>query len=208
MQKQPELVGGGLRAGGPIGSQVRLPRLDVVLRLTAPAIHVLIEHARASGRQARDDEAGVCPLGPSLNPGDDVLDPAPARGAVVELRVTAHLACLRGGGVARHRARLQRLDMPAQGRGRGDAEDEVDPVGATPVEDLRAAIVAVSAQQDLRRRPVGADGPEQPAQEGADFCAFGSLGGPQHGGDEPPLPSNTTMGWNPYSSWWALNSRS
>src|SRR4051794_28354080 len=64
MQKQPELVGSGLGAGGPIGSQVRLPRLDVVLRRAAPAIHVLIEHTRVSARQARDNEAGVCSIGP------------------------------------------------------------------------------------------------------------------------------------------------
>src|SRR3954469_9267697 len=82
---------------------------------------------------------------------------------------------------------FQALDMPAQGRGRRNAEDEVDPVGATPVEDLRAARVAVGAQQDLRRRPVGADGPEQPAQESTDFGALRALGGTQHGGDDATL---------------------
>src|SRR5215211_6866375 len=112
MQKQPELVGGGLRAGGPIGGKMRLPRFDVVLRRAAPAINVFIEHARASGWQARDDEAGVCSIGPGLDATDDPLDPAPAGGAVVELRVTAHLACLRGGGEARQRAGFQALDMP------------------------------------------------------------------------------------------------
>src|SRR3954469_8675495 len=114
------------------------------------------KHARVSGRQARDDEAGVCSVGPGLNAGDDALDPAPARGAVVELHVAAHLARLWGGDEARQRAGFQALDMPTQGRGRRNPEDEVDPVGATPVEDLRATIMAVSAQQDLRRRPVGA----------------------------------------------------
>src|SRR4051795_7005737 len=54
-------------------------------------------------------------------------------------------------------------------------------------EDLRAAIMAVSAPQDLRLRPVGADGPEQPAQEGADVRALRALGGPQHGRDEAAL---------------------
>src|SRR3954449_10871897 len=98
---------------------------------------------------------------------DDALNPAPAGGAVVELRVTARLARLWGGDIARQRAGFQALDMPPQGRGRRNAEDEVNPVGATPVEDLRAAIVAVGAQQDRRCRPVGPDRPEQPAQEGA-----------------------------------------
>src|SRR5215207_6384526 len=101
MQKQPELVGGCLGAGGTIGSKVRLPRLDVIFRIAAPAINVLIKGTSVSGRQARDDEAGVCSIGPSLNAGDHPLNPAPARGAVVEFRVAAHLACLRGGDIAR-----------------------------------------------------------------------------------------------------------
>src|SRR5215212_5578919 len=115
MQKQPELVGAGLGAGRAIGGKVRLPRLDVVLRRAAPAIVLFIEHTSVSGRQARDDEASICPIGPGLNAGDDALNPAPARGAVVELRVAAHLARLRGGGVARYRASFQALDMPSQG---------------------------------------------------------------------------------------------
>src|SRR5215212_7961556 len=101
MQKQPELVGGGLGARGAIGGKVRLPRLDVIFRGAAPAIDLVIERTSVSGRQVRDDEAGVCSIGPSLNAGDDALDPAPAGGAVVELRVTAHLARMRGSGVAR-----------------------------------------------------------------------------------------------------------
>src|SRR3954462_13840463 len=156
-------------AGRAIGGKVRLPRLDVVLRRAAPAVELFIKHTRVACGQARDDEAGVCSVGAGLDARDDALDPAPAGGAVVELRVTARLARLRGGDIARHRAGFQALDMPAQGRGRRNAEDEVNPVGATPVEDLRAAIVAVGAQQDRRCRPVGPDGPEHPAQEGADF---------------------------------------
>src|SRR5215210_1852875 len=107
MQKQPELVGGCFGAGRAIGSKVRLPGFDVVLRRAASAIDLFIEHTRVSGWQARDDEAGVGPLGPGLDAGDDALNPAPAGGAVVELRVTAHLARMWGGGVARHRAGFQ-----------------------------------------------------------------------------------------------------
>src|SRR4051794_40588323 len=121
MQEEAELVGAGLGAGRAIGGEVRLPRLDVVLRRAAPAINVFVEHASVSGRQARDDEAGVCSVGAGLDARDDALDPAPARGAVVELRITAYLARVRGGDVARHRAGFQALDMPAQGRGRRDA---------------------------------------------------------------------------------------
>src|SRR5215212_9367283 len=138
MQEEAELVRGGFSAGGPIGGKVRLPRLDVIFRGAAPAIDVVIERTSVSGRQVRDDEAGVCPVGAGLDARDDALDPAPAGGAGVELRVTARLARVRGGDIARHRAGFQALDMPAQGRGRRNAEDEVNPVGATPVEDLRA----------------------------------------------------------------------
>src|SRR3954469_20360733 len=109
MQEEAELVGAGFGAGRAIGSKVRLPGFDVVLRRAASAIDLFIEHTSVSGRQARDDEAGVGPLGPGLNAGDDALDPAPARGSVVELRVTAHLAVLRSRGVAHHRAGLQGL---------------------------------------------------------------------------------------------------
>ena len=87
--------------------------------------------------------------------------------------------------------------MPAQGGRRGNTQNEVDPVGATPIDDLRAAIRAVSPDQDLRHRPVGPDGPEQPAQEGADFRPFRALGRPQHGGDEVPLAIEDDEGLEP-----------
>src|SRR4051794_39230154 len=112
MQKQPELVGGCLGARGPIGGKVRLPRLDVIFRGAAPAIDLVIERTSVSGRQVRDDEAGVCSVGAGLDARDDALDPAPAGGAVVELRITAHLARLWGGDEARQRAGFQALDMP------------------------------------------------------------------------------------------------
>ena len=51
-------------------------------------------------------------------------------------------------------------------------------------ENFGAAIVTVGAQKDFGARPVGADGAQQPAQEGSDFLAAGPLGGAQHGGDE------------------------
>ena len=61
--------------------------------------------------------------------------------------------------------------MAAQCRGRRDAEDVIEAVGATPVENLGTAIMTVGAQQDLGLRPVGADGAQQAAQKGADFLA-------------------------------------
>src|SRR3954453_3816756 len=90
-RNKPELVGAGLGAGRAIGGKVRLPRLDVVFRRAASTIDVFIKHTSGSGGRAPDDEAGVCSVGASLDASDDALNPAPARGAVVKLRITAHL---------------------------------------------------------------------------------------------------------------------
>ena len=72
-------------------------------------------------------------------------------------------------------AGFQALDMAAQGGGRGDTEDKVDAVGAAPVQHLRAAVMGIRAEQDGGLRPIGADRPQQTAQEGADFHALGAL---------------------------------
>ena len=79
------------------------------------------------------------------------------------------------------------LDMPAQCRGRRDAQDVIETVGPTPVENLGTAIVTVGAQQDLGLRPVGADCAQQAAQEGANLLAAGPFGGTKNGGDEAAL---------------------
>ena len=97
---------------------------------------------------------------------------------------TADLAVARRSLEARLRAGLEGFDAPPQGRGRRNAEDVVDAVGPTPVENLGAAIVAVGAQQDFGARPVGADGAQQPAQEGSGLLAAGPFGGAEDGGDE------------------------
>ena len=139
-------------------------------------------------------------VGAGLNARDDALDPAPARGAVVELRVTAHLARMWGGDGARHRAGFQAFDMTAQGRRRRDAKDEVDPVGATPVEDLRAAIVAVGAQQDRRSGQLARIARSSRRRRARISAPFGRLAGRSTAVIKRPSPSNTTIGWNPYSS--------
>src|SRR3712207_8938418 len=50
------------------------------------------------------------------------------------------------GGAPGGGALLQRLDMPAQGRRRGDAEDEVEARGAAEVEHFRRAVAARSEE--------------------------------------------------------------
>ena len=77
--------------------------------------------------------------------------------------------------------------MAAQCRGWRDAEDVIEAIGATPIENLGTAIVAVGPQQDLGVRPVSADRAQQAPQEGLDLLAARPLGGTKHGGDEAAL---------------------
>ena len=75
--------------------------------------------------------------------------------------------------------------MLAQGGGGCHAEDEVDIVGAAPVDDLWTAIVAVGPDQDPGVRPIGPDRPYQAAQVSADLDAIGPLARSQDRTDEP-----------------------
>src|ERR1022692_3507019 len=59
---------------------MRLPGFDVIFGLAAPAVDILIEHARIAGIEIGDDEACVGPLHASFDAGDDALDAAPTRG--------------------------------------------------------------------------------------------------------------------------------
>jgi hypothetical protein len=99
----------------------------------------------------------------------------------------ARLAVFRRGLEARLGAGLEIPDMPAQCRGRRDAQNVIETVGPTPVENLGTAIVTVGAQQDLGLWPVGADCPQQAAQEGANLLAAGPFGGTKNGGDKAAL---------------------
>src|SRR5664279_3746563 len=104
---------------------MRLPRLDVIFGLAAPAIAIFVKHAGVALLQIGDDEARVGALCARLDARDNPLDPAPARGPVVKLLETARLPVLRRGLVKRFCCGLQALDMLAQGRGRRDAEDVI-----------------------------------------------------------------------------------
>ncbi len=70
--------------------------------------------------------------------------------------------------------------MLAQCGGGRQTEDEVDIIGAAPVDDLRTTIMAVGPDQDRGVRLVAADRPHQAAQVGADFCPARPPGRPQH----------------------------
>src|SRR5664280_645473 len=163
---------------------MRLPGFDVVFRLAAPAVDILVKDAGVARFQIGDDEACVGPFRADFDACDDPLDAAPARGPVEELLEAAELVVLRRGLEARLRAGLEAFDMPAQCRGRRDAQDVIETVGPTPVENFGTAIMTVAAQQDLGVGPVGPDRPQQAAQEGADLLAARSFGGAKHSRDE------------------------
>ena len=162
--------------------------------LAAPAVHVLVEPTGVALLQIGDDEARVRPLRADLDAGDHAFDAAPTRGPVVKFLELSGFAIPERGLVLRFRRGFQALDMPAQRRGRRDAEDIVEPVGATEVENLGSAIVAVAAHQDLYPRPVGANGAQQATQKGLDLLAAGAFGRAHTAVMKRPSPSNTTMG--------------
>src|SRR5512132_902731 len=121
VDKQPELGGGGLGARGAAGGEVGFPGLDVVFRLAAPAVEVLVEGTAAAVAEVGDDEADIGALAAGLDAGDDAADSPPTAGGVMELLEATHLAhapigCEAGGG-----ARLQAADMALQRAGRGEA---------------------------------------------------------------------------------------
>src|SRR5246127_3537789 len=123
MQKQAKLVGLGRMAGGAVSREVVLPRLDVVFGLATGAVEPLVTVLGAADFEVGDDKAGVGALGPGLDPGDDALDPAPARSGVVELDEAAQLAAARRQLEAFGRAVLQCHDMAAESHIGGQTKD-------------------------------------------------------------------------------------
>ncbi|ESX81752.1 hypothetical protein X756_31525 [Mesorhizobium sp. LSHC412B00] len=63
------------------------------------------------------------------------------------------------------------------------SEEVVERIVLAPGHDLRAAIVAVAADQDAGGRPAGADAPDKPAQMAADLLARRGLARTQDHGD-------------------------
>src|ERR1035438_6606782 len=63
---------------------MRLPCFDVILRLAAGAIDILIDGAAGDAVETGDDEAGVDAQRPRLDAGDNPLDTVPTRRTIVE----------------------------------------------------------------------------------------------------------------------------
>src|SRR3954454_21873244 len=127
MQKEPDLVGASSRAGSPIGGQVKLVGLQQVLHPASLAVFPLVEPLRPAVGQIGDDVAGVNPVGSGFDPGNDPALAFPGLGPAPEVLVTAELELRWLGratrGIARPRARFERLDPGRQGGVSGQAED-------------------------------------------------------------------------------------
>src|SRR5208283_2822703 len=130
---------------------------DVVFGLAASAVAVFVQRASIALLQVGDDEAGVGSFLADFDASDDPLDAAPTLRAIEELLETTKLAVPGRGLEPRLRAGFEIGDMTTQRRGRRDAEDVVEAVGATPIENLGTTIMAVGAQQDLGAGPVSAN---------------------------------------------------
>ena len=74
MKEEAKLVGRSLMAGGAVGGEMVLPRLDMVFRLTARAVEPLIERLGATALQVGDDKASIGSLGAGLDPRDNALE--------------------------------------------------------------------------------------------------------------------------------------
>src|SRR5450759_4883894 len=108
---------------------MRLPGLDVIFSLAAPAVDILIEHTGVAGVEIGDDEACVGSVRAGFDAGDDAFDAAPARGPVDELLEAARVAVILRGLEERFRVGLENPDMPAQCRGWAYTQDIIDTVG-------------------------------------------------------------------------------
>lgn len=143
---------------------MRFPALDVVLRLTAGAVDVLVDGAAGQATKAGDREPRIGALRSGLDERDDTLHPVPACGRVAEVFEPAQLGAIGHRGGAGGRALLKAEDVFAQRRRGGDAERVVQPTGAAEPQYLRRAEMAVGTQHDLDSRPVAADGGNQTVQ--------------------------------------------
>ena len=137
----------------------------MIFSAAAPAIDVLVKDLWPAAGEIGDDEPGVGSVFARFDAGNNTFDAAPTCGAVVKLLEAAHFGLLRPGLETAFGARLERFDMAAQGRGRRNAEDEIETVRPAEVDDLGAAIVAVGADENVRGGPVGPDRPQQTPKE-------------------------------------------
>ncbi len=113
----------------------------MVFGLAAAAVEILVKRAGADAGDVGDDKARVGALGAGLDAGDDALDAAPTRRAIEELLVAPKLAVRGTAGVSGRGAVLQRDDACAQCAAGGQAENELQALGAAEIQHFRRAIM-------------------------------------------------------------------
>src|SRR5206468_6894118 len=183
----PQLVGAHGLSRGAVGVEVELAFLDAVLHVTARAIDVLIElpRARLAALERGDDEARI---GLALRPlrlGDDAALSAPAieRAPLEVLEAARRAAGLLGRSSRRGKLLLDHGDEAGVA---GEPEQVIHAVLLTPRHQRLARKATVGSQQDARKRPAGADLPDDPrnlldaARTGVD------VGGAQPGRQQVP----------------------
>jgi hypothetical protein len=79
-----ELIGGGAAERGAVGGKMALPGLNAVRGLAQPKIQVFVNCSRRSGGEVDDYEARVGSMEFGLDAGNDPLEAASTRGAVMD----------------------------------------------------------------------------------------------------------------------------
>src|SRR5690554_6075115 len=152
-------------AGGAVGDQ-ELLLLDTVLHLAPGTVAVVIEPLGAAAAQVGHHVAGVeaTPTGLGF---DDHLSSAllPALGGVLDEAEDTFLlpALLEADG----RFVVDVQSQLGQALVAGEADDVIDAMAVTPVEDQRTAEAAVASEDDLHLRPRLAQPPDQQGEDGA-----------------------------------------
>lgn len=147
---------------------MELMRLDQVFRLAARTVDDLVEDM-LQALEIGDDEPGIDAEIGGLDAGNHPALELPVLGAVAEFAVAANLVEFGMGIAVDQSAGDVALDHPGQHRVAREAEDVTDPVALAPVHGLGPAIVAVAADDDLDRRPAGAQGAHDMAQHQRDL---------------------------------------
>lgn len=147
MQEQTELVGRRPAAGCAVAGEMRLPRLDVVLGRAAPAVDVLVERlGLATGKLGTMKRVSV-PWAPTstraMMRSTRLQMAAPSKNSLK--RRTSFVFA---DASKRTSVLVSRSATLAQRRGGRQPEDEVDIVGAAPIDDRWTAIMSVGPDQD------------------------------------------------------------
>src|SRR3954447_20887034 len=133
---------------------MELVGLQQVLHPASLAVFPLVEPLRPAVGQIGDDVAGVNPVGSGFDPGNDPALAFPGLGPAPEVLVTAELELRWLGratrGIARPRARFERLDPGRQGGVSGQAEDVLQAVGLAPAAQPRFRVLWTRSQSDRR----------------------------------------------------------